>query len=751
VAIALLLAGLTGLPPALGAGEPIPILGFPGEASQAQRQLEAQFAARIDRQHIRDTLRELGAKPHHAGSQASADLARELAGRFRSWGFDARIETFHGLMSTPKELVLEMLAPVRYRAALADGPFPGAPAPDLRDSLPPFSMFSKDGDVTAEAVYVNFGTVEDYEVLARQGIAVQGRIVIARYGKSWRGAKLRLAAAQGAVGAIFFGDPDFGGYAQGAVYPEGPYLPANGAQRGSVLDITRMAGDPLTPGKGATRRPQGFSVDDAAEWISPIPVQPVSAREIEPIMAAMRGPMAPADWRGGMPVAYRLGDGSVKLRLKVSQEWTVTPLYDVVARLEGSALPDEWVMRGNNHDAWNFGAEDALSGLAAMLEEARAIGALAQAGWRPRRTLVYLAWDGEERGLFGSTEWVETHADELRRKAVAYLNSGPLARGFFAAGGSHSLRAFVDGIARDVDDPLLARPVAERVAARERLQQIEAGPDADLPAAPWEFPLDALGMSSDYGAFLHHLGIASLDFTFGGESENGCFHSICDDFSHYEKFSDPGFAYAAALAEAGGRMMLRLGEAQILPFDFSGTVQALAGYVDELEGLVDALRRQTARQNAAIADGTHALAQAPHAAVPAQQPQPPVPAIDFTPIRRAHQALADHADRFTAARSAREAGGLPLAPGVLARVNRAVASAEQALAPAHGLPGRPWYRHQLYAPSYVTGYEASTLPGVRDALERRDWPALQREIARTAQAIAEYAAIVSDAATLLAD
>jgi len=731
------------------ASQGTPIIGFPGEASQAQRATEEDFARRIEKRRIRESLRELSSEPHHVSSPRSREIAQDLVEQFRSWGFDAHVETFYGLISTPKELVLEMVAPSLYRAALEDGPFPGAPSPDLDGSLPPYSMFSQDGDVTAEAVYVNFASAEDFETLAKRGIEVKGKIVIARYGKVWRGAKLRIAAERGAIGAILFSDPASGGYAEGAVYPEGPFLPNKGAQRGSVFDLSRMAGDPLTPGKGATSKPETFSVKDASEWLSPIPVQPVSAKEIEPILAAIGGPAAPADWRGGLPVIYRFGDGTVRLRLKIVQNWIVTPLYNVVAKLEGVVWPDEWVMRGNNHDAWNFGATDALSGLAAMLEEARAIGAMAKEGRRPKRTLLYLAWDGEEAGLFGSTEWAETHTNELRRKAVAYLNSGPTSRGFFAAGGSHSLWAFVDEIARDVDDPELKTPVADRVAANNRLQQLEAGSGPNAQTATPRFPLNALGMSSDYGPFLQHVGISSLDFTFEGEAQNGCYHSICDNFSHHEKFSDPTFAYGAALAEVGGRMMLRLGNAEILPFEFSGMADAIESYLDEVEKMADAARLQTERRNSAITDGVYKLARNPQDSSPTPKLEKPVPAIDFSPLRQAQKALAEDAKRFSAARATYEAKGATLEPGELAQINSILSRAEQALAPEHGLPRRPWYRHQIYAPNSDTGYESATLPGVRVAVERQDWVGAEREIGRTAKVVNAYAAEVNDAATLL--
>ena len=746
-AFVLMLAILVAPSQAYSAKQETAIIGFPGEASQKQRALEEDFAKRINNKRIRESLRELSSKPHHAGSGRSLEIAQSLVERFQSWGFDAHIETFYVLMSTPNVRILEMKAPYPYVAPLDDGPFPGAAEHAPETSLPPYNAYSNDGDVTAEAVYVNYGRQEDYDLLARHGIDVKDKIVIARYGRMWRGSKPRIAAKNGAAAIILFSDPADAGYAEGAVYPDGPFLPARASQRGAVSDITRIAGDPLTPGQGANVRPESLSLDQAAEWISPIPVQPVSAAEIEPIITAMGGMVAPEDWRGGLPATYRIGDKSVKLRLKIAQNWAVIPLYDVVAVLEGSTWPDEWVLRGNNHDGWNFGAADSLSGLAALLEEARAIGEMAKAGERPKRTLVYFAWDGEEEGLLGSTEWVETHDAELRKKAVAYLNSGPTSRGFFSVGGSHSLRTFVDQLAHEVRDPVQNASIYDRVAAKDRLDQLNAKTPASEEALN-QFPLGPLGLGSDYGAFLHHVGIASLDFTFEGEANNGCYHSICDNFSQYEKFSDPGFFYSAALSEAGGRMMLRLANADILPFDFAGMAEAAAEYVRDVEDSMENIRSRAIQRNTAIADGVFRLATDPQSSALPPKPESVPPEVDFTPLHIAVAALSDSAERLRSARADFTAT-TSFSVNELAQINAILRHAEQTLAPLQGLPRRPWYRHMLYAPDVVIGYEASTLPSLREAIEHRDWDELNNEIVRAADAINAYAQSIDRAAALL--
>jgi N-acetylated-alpha-linked acidic dipeptidase len=720
--------------------------GFPGGASEMQLALEDRFAASLDAANLRAWLRELSAAPHHTGSPGSRRVAESLAAKFESWGFATRIETSYALMSLPKERRVEMLAPSAYRAALEEPAIPGHTPADRAGSLPPYNVYSRDGDVTAGAVYVNYGLREDYERLAALGVSVRGRIVVARYGKAFRGIKPRLAGENGAVGILLYSDPAESGYARGVVYPEGPFLPMDGYQRGSVLDITRFTGDPMSPGRGATREQRPPAPKQLAALASRVPVLPLSARDAQPILAAMTGPVAPPEWRGALPITYRLG-GNVKLRLRVQQDWTVVPLHNVVAKLEGSTWPDEWVLRGNNHDAWNYGALVAGSGLVALMEEARGIGELARKGWRPKRTLLYLAWDGEEQGLLGSTEWAETHAGELRAKAVAYLNSGITTRGLFAAGGSHVLETLVNDVARRVKDPALDVPAYDRVAAMVRLHG-SAQERRDLETSQ-RIRLAPLGLGSDWTPFLQHLGIASLDFAFEGEADSGVYHSIHDTFDFYDRFGDPGYRYGIALAEANGRTLLRLANAEILPFDFSGTAAAVAGYVGEIATLVDDLRQDTEGHNANVESGRYRLAGAGQPMKPAKKRRG-VPPLDFSSLEAASARLDASSGNFLRARQAFEQSR-PVDTTLVAQVNERLRRSEQRLAPERGLPGRPWYRHHLYAPGAYTGYGVKTLPSLREAVERGAWKEARQEISAVAGVIDDYAAAIDSAARLLED
>jgi N-acetylated-alpha-linked acidic dipeptidase len=522
------------------------------------------------------------------------------------------------------------------------------------------------------------------------------------------------------------------------VYPEGPFLPSGGYQRGSVINATLRTGDPLTPGVGATSRPDSFSPDQAVDMISPVPVQPLSADDVHPILAAMTGPAAPSEWQGALPITYRLG-GTVRLRLKVQQDWQIVPLHNVVAELRGDTWPDEWVLRGNNHDAWNYGALVPLSGLVTLLEEARSIGRLAAGGWRPRRTLVYLAWDGEEQGLLGSTEWVETHADTLREKAVVYVNSGITTQGFFEAGGSHALEALVDEIARSVRDPKLNVPIYDRVAARMRMEGVSLD----------RYRLAPPGLASDWTPFIHHLGIASLDYAFEGEADSGVYHSIYDTFHFFDRFVDPGYRYGVALAEANGRTMLRLANAEVLPFDFTGTADALVRYTTELETLVEEMRERTRRHNLFVRQGILSLANNPDAPLGPPALAAEVPAVELGPLEDAVARLARSAERYAEALAAFRASSTALADAELARLNRILRQSERRLAPAEGLPGRPWYRHLIYAPGHYTGHAVKTLPGVREAVEQRQWPDVEPALRAVARAIGSYAAEADRAAELL--
>src|SRR2546428_4143065 len=449
--------------------------GFGAESAKVQRDWEAKFRAIPSPDSLREYMRHLSARPHHVGSPYDKDNADWILAKFKSFGLDARIETFDVLFPTPKERVVELVAPTTFRARLQEPPVPGDPTSSQQaEQLPTYNAYSIDGDVTAPLVYVNYGVPADYERLERMGVSVKGAIVIARYFGSWRGIKPKVAAEHGAVGCIIYSDPREDGYTKGDVYPQGPWRPRDGVQRGSVMDMPTYPGDPLTPGVGATKSAKRLAVSEAPT-ITKIPVLPISYGDAQPLLAALGGPIAPAAWRGGLPITYRLGAGPARVHLKVKSDWSLKTLYDVIARLPGTTEADQWVIRGNHHDAWVNGAQDPISGLVSELEEARALGALYKQGWRPKRTIIYAAWDGEEPGLLGSTEWVEAHADELRAHAVAYLNSDTNSRGYLGVEGSHSLEKFMNGVALDVEDP------ESGVSSWKRLQAariLNGSPDA---------------------------------------------------------------------------------------------------------------------------------------------------------------------------------------------------------------------------------------------------------------------------------
>lgn len=697
------------------------ITGFPDDRAKCQFALEQEFASNLDPVNLRHMLKLYSAKPHHTGSAGGLEVAEDIAAKFRSWGFETDVEVFYALMSEPKTQVVEMIQPSAYRAALQSPLIPGYTAEQNANSLPPYNVYSSDGEVTAQAVYVNYGMVEDYQELAHRGIDVRGKIVIARYGKAFRGIKPRLAGERGAVGVILYSDPMEYGSARGAVYPAGPFLPEDGYQRGSVMNLSKIAGDPLTPGTGALQPPTKITPDQVALAATSIPVVPLSAHDIRPILQAMVGPAAPEQWQGALPLTYRFG-GSVVLRLKVHHEWGVVPLHNVVAKLEGSRWPDQWVLRGNNHDAWNYGAQVALSGLIAMMEEARAISLLTKKGWRPKRTLVYLAWDGEEQGLLGSTEWTEAHAGELAEKAVIYINSGVTTQGILAAGGSHSLETMVNEVAKAVTDPIQTTTVYDRIAANI----LDNGSDLESKdiRESGRFRLTPLGLGSDFTPFLQHIGIPSLDIGFDGDAPNGVYHSVYDNFDFYDRFGDPGYRYGLKLAELGGRIMLRCADADILPFDFLGMSHAISQYVSEIKALVKDTSMDTVAKQ------------------PAQN-------LDFKSLEDAIEAMESSAHRFLASRSAYESLEAVMESKALSALNAGLARAEQVFAPKHGLPSRPWYRHHIYAPDYDTGYAVATLPSIREAVQKQEWGEAQDQIVVVAQLVEAYAGAINQASQSL--
>src|SRR5947199_5351807 len=561
---ALCLGALLGLAPS-PTGD---LRGYSTDAAKAEREWEAKFRAIPSPDSLREDMRRLSARPHHVGSPYDKDNAEWLLAKFKSFGLDARIETFDVLFPTPKERVVELVAPTTFRAKLQEPPVPGDPTSSQQaEQLPTYNAYSIDGDVTAPLVYVNFGVPADYERLERLGVSVKGAIVIARYFGSWRGIKPKVAAEHGAIGCLIYSDPKEDGYTHGDVYPQGPWRPRDGVRRGGGMDMPLYPGDPLTPGVGATKDAKRLPISEAAT-ITKIPVLPISYGDAQPLLAALGGRVAPAEWRGGLGITYHVGPGPAKVHLVVKSNWEpLKTLYDVVGKIPGSTFPDEWVIRGNHHDAWVNGAEDPVAGQIALLEEARALGELVKAGWKPKRTIIYCAWDGEEPGLLGSTEWAEEHYEELRAHAVAYINSDSNGRGYFDVQGSHTLEKFSNDVARDITDLETKLSVWTRARLRdisnartaEQREEIRKRADLRIPA---------LGSGSDYTTFLQHDGVASLNFGFGGEDGGGIYHSIYDDFYWFTHFSDTDFVYGRALAQAGSTAVMRLADADLLPFEF---------------------------------------------------------------------------------------------------------------------------------------------------------------------------------------
>ncbi|MEJ0008120.1 MAG: transferrin receptor-like dimerization domain-containing protein [Steroidobacteraceae bacterium] len=731
------------------------LIGFDAAGSSAQLALEKKLDVGLEPADLRAWLKDLAAAPNHVGSPHDRRNAEKMRDMLASWGWSARIETFQVLYPTPLTERVELVSPVQHLAQLVEPPIPGDAGSAVSGGLPAYNVYGADGDVTADVVYVNFGMDADYEELARHGVSVTGKIVLVRYGGGWRGLKAKLAHEHGAVGCLIYSDPHEDGYAAGDAYPQGGWRPAAGLQRGSVLDMPVYPGDPLTPGIGATAGATRLAIKDATTLMK-IPVLPISWADAQPILAALTGPVAPAAWRGSLPLTYHLGPGAAKVHLLVRSDWSLKPIYDVIATLPGRDFPDEWVIRGNHHDGWVEGAWDPLAGAIAELAEARAIGGLLKTGWRPRRTLVYASWDGEEPGLLGSTEWAETHAQELQSKAVLYLNSDENGRGFLGAGGSDSLQHLLNQVASVVMDPETGVSVQTRLRARTLVNAVSGMPDADARAATdaasggGDLLLDALGSGSDFTPFLQHLGIATLSVEYGGEADqSGVYHSRYDTFDHYVRFGDPDFKYGVALAQTNGRLMLRVADAQLLPQQAATVAQRIDGYVRQLHTLTDTRRKHAA--DLATMNDAHVfdLAADPQRPILAPKPEVPVPFLDLTPLDNAVTRLSTAARAFDAAYATQLAGGTALSVERVQALNALLRGLERSLTDPRGLPGRIWYTHLIYAPGLLTGYGAKTLPGVREAIEQGQWQTAEDYARRTAVALTVYSGQLDRATALL--
>jgi N-acetylated-alpha-linked acidic dipeptidase len=728
--------------------QPSPVPGFTAASSPAQVERERAYRAGIVADTIRENMRRLSARPHHVGSPYGKDNAEWMLARFKEWGFDARIESFEVLFPTPKVRVVELLQPTRFVAKLEEPVLAIDPTSDQRaEQLPTYNAYSADGDVTAALVYVNFGNREDYDELARLGISVKGKIVIARYGGGWRGIKPKVAAEHGAIGCIIYSDPRNDGFFQGDDYPAGGWRPRHGVQRGSVMD-TDYPGDPLTPGVAATADAKRLAIKDA-KTITRIPVLPISAADALPLLSALAGPVAPREWRGALATTYHVGPGPATVHLAVTSHWDLKPLYNVIATLPG-ADPSQWVIRGNHHDAWVNGAEDPVSGMAPMLEEARMLGELHRRGWTPRRSLIYCAWDGEEPGLLGSVEWVEAHLAELRQHAVAYINSDSNERGFLSSGGTQDLQAFVSDVARDVEDPETRLSVFERA----RLKGIaDAGNARERGALRQrrDLVLEALGDGSDFTAFQDLAGVSTLSLEFGGEEQGTQYHSIYDDFYWYTHFGDPEFAYGKALAQTVGTAVLRLADADLIPFDYAAQAEAIAGYAEELETLLKDKQEEFTELDLQLKEGVFAAIADPRrpSTTPPAERVPPY--MNFAPMENAIEQLKGSSERYSKALAAWTAQGSPALPApALASVNGRLLQVSRLFLDERGLPERPWFKNQIYAPGAYTGYGAKPIAAVREYMDQKKWEEAEGQVPRVAAAIAKAAAGIEAAADALA-
>ncbi|MDQ2766171.1 MAG: M28 family peptidase, partial [Gemmatimonadota bacterium] len=693
-------------------------------------------------------MQRLTAHPHHVGSPYDRDNAEWILAQLKSYGLDAHIESFDVLFPTPIDRAVELVSPTRFVAKLQEPALPQDPTSNQKaEALPTYNAYSIDGDVTAPLVYVNYGIPADYDVLARHNISVKGAIVIARYGGSWRGIKPKVAAEHGAVGCLIYSDPRDDGYAGGAVFPNGPMRPADGVQRGSVADMPLYPGDPLTPGVGATKDAKRLPISEA-KTITKIPVLPISYGDAQPLLGALGGPLVPNNWKGALPITYRFGAGPAKVHLKVKSTWTLKPLYDIIATIPGSTEPDQWVIRGNHHDAWVNGAEDPIAGLVPELEEARALGMLLKQGWHPKRTLIYAVWDGEEPGLLGSTEWAEAHTDELRTKGVAYLNTDTNDRGYLSMEGSHVLEKFINGVARDIDDPETHLTVWKRVQATV-IQNGSASERKDARERA-DLRIGALGSGSDFTPFLQHLGVPSLNLGYGGEDDGGIYHSIYDDFYWYTHFSDTSFVYGRALAQTVGTAAMRLADAEVLPYDYTNLAETIHTYIGELQKLAESAADTARERNLEIEEGSFSATNDPHNPTIAPSALAVPPHISFAALENAADSLTRAAAKYSKAYDkALGSGDASRASASLASVNAILARSEHAFTDQRGLPMRPWFQHLLYAPGFYTGYGVKTVPAVREAIEQKKYGEVDEDIARVAAVVNAEAALVESAATAL--
>ena len=704
------------------------LLGF--KSSENEIKNEKYFDAQLSAKRVGENIKLLSSVPHHVGSAGGKFVAEEIVKVFKAAGWDTKIETYQLMFPTPITRTLEMSGATNFKAKLKETPLKEDATSNQADQLPTYNCWSADGDVTANLVFVNYGLPEDYETLAKYGIDVKGKIVIAKYGRSWRGIKPKVAQEHGAIGCLIYSDPGDDGYGAGDAYPIGAFKNDQTVQRGSIMDMVIYPGDPTTPNGASVEGATRVDHNDAKNLLK-IPVLPISYGDAAPLLKDMDGPVAPRNWGGGLPFTYHIGPSKSMVHLKLAFDWKIRPGLNVIATIKGSEFPDQWVIRGNHHDAWVNGAADPVSGMAAELEEAIAIGELLKKGWKPKRTLVYCAWDAEEPGLMGSTEWVENHAAELQAKAVAYINSDGNGRGFLGAEGSHAFAPLITEISKTVIDPQTGVSVFERSKAARAAEAATVAEKKEAFNAT-DYPLGAMGSGSDYSSFIQHLGVPSLNIGYGGEDEGGEYHSIYDSYDMYKRFKDPTFQYGVTLAQTAGRAVLRLADADALQFDFTELYKTVKGYIGELVNKVDQLREKANVENELINNKAYIYAADPTNKLATPQLLAPVPYIDFSPVLNALTHLEKAAAQAEASKKTAD-------QNKLATINAKIYTAEQQLLTKNGLPRRPWFKHSLYAPGFYTGYGVKTVPGVREAIEQKNWQEVNEQMTEVSKSIERLA------------
>src|SRR5262245_8789400 len=659
---------------------PARLRGFSEAASAAALAREREFQAMPDAKVAEADFDVMTAEPHHTGSPYEIKLADYVADKFKSFGLEVSRDEYGVLLPWPGERRLDIVGPENLKLQVEEEKIRGDQWADKPGILPAYNAYSPSGDVTGDIVYVNFGVPGDYETLAKLGIDVKGKIVLARYGGSWRGIKPKVAAEHGAIACLIYSDPHEDGYFQGDVYPDGPFRGWGMIQRGSVMDMPRYPGDPSTPGRPSKPGVERIPLDQI-KTLSPIPVQPLSYRDGVELLKRLGGPVAPEAWRGALPITYHIGPGPAKIHMRVRMDYAQRRLINVIGRITGREAPDEWIIVGSHRDAWTFGASDSVSGHVSMMSAARALGEMVKSGWKPRRSVLFVSWDGEEQGLLGSTEWVEDLQSELREKTAVYINRDAGAGGLnFAASAVHSLAPFVYDLARALRPERATKTLFDAWLDRARDDPPPAGgPMLKVP------PVGALGSGSDYTAFLDHVGIASLDFALNGRGGDGTYHSTYDHPGWFKKFIDPQFTHSVLAAQVTGVAVLRLADAEVLPFDYEAYGRQVLDYVRDIE-----------RQ--AVTASSLGAAR-----------------VDFAGLKRAASAFM-RAGADLRARGEALAAGTP-SRAALADMNRRLMMAERDLIEPAGLPDRPWYRHVIYAPGLYTGYGVKTIPGVREAVD----------------------------------